>query len=321
MIAALTALWLVGLPGVRPAAAQERPLDGYAARVNDRIITVGDVMMSIQSAQQRLQYLYENAELAEKLDELFQRGRQQLVEQALILEEFESREDAVIPEHVVDDRVESIIRERFGGARAEFLRALKEQRMSMEDWRSEVRDQIIVQMMRSEEVRRRVDVTPSEVRRYYRENAETYTQPAKVQFRMIVLQKGESEEEAGVKRAEAERLRQQLEDGADFAELAEAVSEGNRAREGGLWDWIEPGSLRSELADAMAGLSAGDISPVIETGDAFYILQLEGRKAASRTPFEEVREEIRERLEESQQEAVYRDWIERLENTHFVKRY
>ena len=72
-------------------SAQQLPeglitLDGYAASVNGRIITVGDVMTAIDPVRKQLARKYKGKELKAKLDEAFKKGLQLLVEREMILE-------------------------------------------------------------------------------------------------------------------------------------------------------------------------------------------------------------------------------------------
>jgi peptidyl-prolyl cis-trans isomerase SurA len=298
--------------------AQGIPVDGYAAMVNDRVITVGDVMSLVQPAEQQLRAMYEGRELEEKLEETFESARRSLIERALILEEFEKSE-AELPDRVVDDHINTIIRERFENNRALFYEALAEQRVTIEEWREEVREQLIVIVSRRQQVSTRVTVTPREIRERYEERLNDYTLPAQINVNMIAINKGETPEENEVKRAEAETLVTRIRGGEDFAIVAREASEGSRASEGGAWGWIAPDAMRKELSDTLQDMKPGEISDVIETAEGYYIVALEGRREKSVTPLESVKEELREELRVEKQQEVYDAWMNRLEEKFYVK--
>ncbi|NCC52286.1 MAG: hypothetical protein EOM20_13865, partial [Spartobacteria bacterium] len=83
LIIVVLMMWAARAPGV-----ENIPIDGYAAMVNDRVITVGDVLMQLQPVELQLRELYEGIELEKKLEEAYADARQNLIERALILEEF-----------------------------------------------------------------------------------------------------------------------------------------------------------------------------------------------------------------------------------------
>ena len=111
-------------------------IDGYAARVNNRIITVGDVRTSIAPIIQQLFQRYQGEELALQIQELYIQGRESLIEEALIKEEAKSRALSLPPD-VIEKEIQKVIQERFDGDRALLNKALAERRMTLEEWREE----------------------------------------------------------------------------------------------------------------------------------------------------------------------------------------
>ncbi len=300
--------------------AEPVPVDGYAALVNDRIVTVTEVMATAQPIQRQLQGRYTGEELEERMLAAYREALDSLVERALILEDFESQEGD-IPAQVVDDRIDEIIYDRFDNDRAAFLEALAEERVSPEEWRKQVKDQIVIGLLRRQEVADRVSVSPRDVHALYDKRAEEYHVPARTKVSMVVLNKGGTPEDRAVKREEARQVLARLEAGEDFAGLARAVSEGSRASRGGEWGWIDPGILRPELQDALQHIEPGDHSPVLEVGDELYILKVEARQNASVVPFDEVRDDLEEELRQAAAADLYAAWIARLRSKHFVKLY
>ena len=69
-------------------AAEPMTIDGYAAIVNDHVITVGEVLEFILPVEEQLRINYAGRVLAAKRTEAFTNGVQRLVEQQLIVEDF-----------------------------------------------------------------------------------------------------------------------------------------------------------------------------------------------------------------------------------------
>jgi parvulin-like peptidyl-prolyl isomerase len=270
--------------------------------------------------QRQLLQTYQGEELETRLKQAFDDARDSLVEQALILEAFEEQ-GGTLPPQVVDERVNSVIHSRFNDDRAAFLQALEEDRLTPERFRDQIRDQLVVSILRRQEVTDRVIISPRDVRARYDAKADEYSVPAKAKVSMIVLNKGATDEDLLAKKEEAEQVLQRLGAGEDFAAVARDVSEGSRAARGGDWGWVDTAILKEDLRTAADGLEAGTHSGVIDAGDEFYILKVEARQNASVVPFEEVREELTAELRQEEAAKLFDTWIDRLKNKYFVRIY
>ena len=298
--------------------AEGVPVDGYAAIVHDKIITIGEVMAYMRPVDAQLRQAYEGEELQKKLMEAFVKSRETLIEEKLIIQDFESRE-LNIPEQLIDERIQTIVHERFDDDRSAFLEALATQRMTQEEMRKQVREGLILMISRRQEVVDRVDVSPTAIQENYQANLDRYREPGKIKLRMIMINQGKTPEEQAVKRREIDEILQQLKGGKDFAALAKETSEDNKAQYGGDWGWLEAQNLRAELAEAAMELTPGELSEVIELDGGMYILLVEDRKDPSVAPLEEVRAQIERELSIKEEERLYNAWINRLREKYYIQ--
>lgn len=295
-------------------------IDGYAARVNDRIITRGEVREAMAPLLPELYRAHQGAELEAELKKVFNRTRDELVERALIMEAFKLR-GGDIPDQYVNDEIKRVINDRFKGDKALFEQVLSEQKKTRAEYMAVIREQMAVGMMINEEVSKRARITPEQVRAEYDTNREAYFIPEKVKHSLIVLNKGETPDDQAVKRAEAAAIRQRLLDGADFAETAKQVSEGSRASDGGSFPWMQPKDVRAELQPVLQTLPAGEISEVIETDTLLGIVKVEARRQAGYKTFDEVRLDIKNALTAKEQARLRERWVARLRETNYVVLY
>lgn len=308
---------VLGLPSLAGADDQDLdrlPVDGYAASVNDRIITIGDVLMAVQEAQDRLRVRYGGEAFRTKARELFDAGLERLIDQALILEEFEG-EEIEIPGRMIDDHVNTLVLEHYGNDRASLMAALAEEQVTVEDWRERIREQIVLRLMRSREINERIVVSPKLILEAYESRQDRYHEPAKARLRLIFLRYGDQAEQSLARMTQAvARIR----GGETFETLAREISEDPSATSGGEWGWVEPEQLREELKAALQTLEIGNVSDVIETTEGMYLLLVEERKEASTKSLDEVREAIENELREQQGEELYQGWIKRLRDKYPV---
>ena len=317
LILALTAVTLFAQTNDGPVITA---IDGYAARVGSEIITYGEIRESVAPFMQQLFQRYQGEELALQIQKAHLEAREVQIEEALLREEAK-RLGLRLPERVIDEEVDRMIRERFENDLAQLSRALASQRMTFDEWREEIRGQITVRVYYSREVVRRAKVSSEAVRAAYRENKEDYFIPFKVKFRAILINKGTSDADREVKEQQAREVLQKLQDGADFAEVAREVSEGIRAEQGGAFPWSDLEDIRKELCPALVAVSAGKISDLIETDEEFYIVKVEERRTEGHVPFEDVKEQLEKEELARDQSRVHRELINRLSKRHFVERY
>jgi parvulin-like peptidyl-prolyl isomerase len=314
--------------GLTPLSAQRAEvIDGIAAVVNGDVITISQLRELVGGRERALREAFSGQELIDKVKELRMNALRDLIDRQLILQEFKKREFS-IPPYVIEDRVSAIIREEFGGDRAAFVRTLQAQGYTLTRFREIERDKIIVQAMRQANVKDEFIVSPSQIRSFYEQNKALYTTPEQIRLRMIVLREGAEGDygafadlpAVGDRKAMAEEIREKLVSGADFDRMAAMYSDDVATREsGGDWGWIERNTLNQELTKVAFSLRPGQISPVLQLGDSYYILLVEARKPASVKPISEVREEIERNLLQKERIQAQERWLDTLRSKAYIK--
>jgi peptidyl-prolyl cis-trans isomerase SurA len=315
LVLALALLFPAGGPG------KTIPVEGCAAQVNDRMVTVTEVMTAMQPLERQLRASAQGAELDRKLEEAYEKALQTLIERELILDAFRRQKEMNLPDKIVDNRTEEIVRTKFGNNQAAFRKALDAEGLTLEEWQANLKKSMIVAFLRDREVDSKVSVSPQDVRAAYEKAGDTFRTPEQVRLRMIVINGGKTDEELAVKRQQAEDVRRRLLKGESFEDLAAQVSQSAHAKDGGDCGWIEPASRRPELAAVIRALQPGDISRIIPAGGDLYILKVEGRRDAAVIPFEKVHDTLRTELEKQEALRLYDAWITRLTQKAFIRKY
>lgn len=277
-------------------------LDSYAALVNGKVITVGDVLAAMPAAHERLAAQYAGRELEEKLLERFAAVRDTLVEAELVLLDFEAQGGA-LPDRAVEDHVNSVIHDQFGNDRTAFLEALAEQRLTYAEWHKQMKDQLVVQIMRQKEVSAKILVTPLDLQRAYEANQSAYALPERVRLRTYVLP-------AGADAAGLDRLRT----GDETAVPADVAVQDDG-------EFIDVASLHETIRVAVAALEPGGLSPPVEVGGIRYLVRLVGREPARARPLEEVAAELEKQLRAAEFARLNRTWIDSLRAKYYVRTF
>jgi len=145
----------------------------------------------------------------------------------------------------------------------------------------------------------------------YKAEPERFRTPAETHARHILI-KGKDAEA----RAQAEKLLQELRNGADFDALARQHStDPGSAAKGGDLGFFPKGKMVPEFDAALDALDKpGSLSPVVESEFGLHIIRLEGRKPGTLRSFDEVKEQLRaETVAKLQQDARKKE-VERVRN-------
>ncbi len=134
--------------------------------------------------------------------------------------------------------------------------------------------------MQQSNVNRRISVSDQEVQNFLA--SELGQQEIQTEFLLrnilIALPEGASPQMIQQAEEKARALYQQLQEGADFAELALAQSNAPNALQGGELGWRRESELPEALASAVSKLSPGETSQPIRTPGGFHILKVEDKR-------------------------------------------
>ena len=121
--------------------ATEEVINGIAAVVNGDVVTFSQVRELVAAREKSASEIYQGEELQKKIQEMRRQAIQDLIDRSLILQEFKKKEFN-IPSYIVDDSIQRIIRQEFGGDRTAFIKTLQAQGYTMARFRETEREKI-----------------------------------------------------------------------------------------------------------------------------------------------------------------------------------
>src|SRR6056297_53285 len=116
--------------------------------------------------------------------------------------------------------------------------------------------------------------------------------------------------------AEAKKLIEEIEDGANFAALAQEHSTGPSGPSGGDLGWFGDGVMVPAFFDAVAALGEGGVSAPVQTQFGWHVIQLKETRVKERPALDEVRNELTGEL----RQAAFDAYIAELEAESSVAR-
>ena len=301
-----------------PKGSAQEVLDGIAAVVNDDVITFSQVRDLVGPIEKAARDQFKGNDLVEKIKEIRLKAINDLIDRQLILQEFK-KQKYNIPEHFVDDRIATIVREEFAGDRAAFIRTLAAQGFTLEKFKQAETEKMIVSAMRGQMVKGDSTVAGDKIQAYYNAHRDKYTSEEQIKLRMIAIRKGDAENTG--RRKMIEEIREKIVGGAEFGDLAQMYSEDSTQDVRGDWGWVNRRTLNDDIAKVAFGLKPGQVSQIVEVGNSYFLLLVEQRKATDTKPLSAVRDELERELLQQQRQAAMSEWAAKLRKKAYIKMF
>jgi peptidyl-prolyl cis-trans isomerase C len=193
-----------------------------------------------------------------------------------------------------------------------YEQALKQNNVTEDQLREDIRKNLPVQKVQ-ERVAGNAEPSDQEIQNYYEKNKEAqFTTPAQRCVRHILFNKDQKQK--------AEEVKQQLENGGDFAKLAKENSQDpGSAAKGGDLGCLAKGDTVPEFEQAVFGAKQGEIVGPVQTEFGYHILQVTDIKPAQTRSLQEVESQIRSQLSTEKQSEAFNKWVEEQKKKRDVK--
>jgi peptidyl-prolyl cis-trans isomerase C len=189
---------------------------------------------------------------------------------------------------------------------------LKERSMTIEKLRTDIGEDLHIRKLLEKQADKAPAATDAEVAAFYEENKERFAAKESVHARHILLKLDPTVDDAAkaAKKAEIEGYHKQLVDGsADFAKLAAEHSDCPSGQKGGDLGTFGRGQMVGAFETAAFAQDVDAIGPVIETTFGYHIVQVLEKVPAGETAFEDVKEEIAERLSGQAKQTIVEAYL------------
>jgi len=299
-----------------PAAATEQLADGIAAQVGNEVVLVSEVMRVSRPTENQLKAAgAPESELAK----VRANALEQLIESHL-LARVVKQSDLHVTDAEIDEAIAGIAKEN--GLTLEQLQAsVVTHDITYKEYREQIRRELerrkVVQTM----IASRVRVNEEDLKRVY---AEQYSkQPAggqTVHVRQILIVFGP---EAGRDKAQACTLASEalkrIRSGTAFEEVAREVS-AVAPMDGGDVGWIHSDSMAPWMKEALAPLSPGGVTDVLELPFGCGMMKLVERRDWIPITYEAAKPRLEEAVYEQKLAEEYRTWMDQLRKNSYIER-
>ena len=158
----------------------------------------------------------------------------------------------------------------------QFTEALKKDGVTLEKFRDELKNEIVLSRLRDREVESRVVVTDSEIEAYLAQAKLIGANQSEYQLAhiLVLVPEQATPDQVEARKKRAEEASRQLKAGTPFAQVAAVFSDANDATKGGELGWRQGDRLPVLYAQAAEKMKSGETSDVLRSANGFHIVRL-----------------------------------------------
>jgi peptidyl-prolyl cis-trans isomerase SurA len=301
----------------------EEVVEQIIARVNNQIITSSEFQRSQDELRQEVQQ--QDSATADKVyAEREKDVLRDLIDQQLLLEE--GRDLGITAETEVIKKLDEMRKQMHLDTMEDLEKAAEAQGISFEDFKQNLKNQIITQQVIGKEVGAKMNISKEEEEKYYDEHKSELEHPEEIRLSEILISTEKngspdlSTNDATLQaaKAKADDLLVQIHKGAKFEDIAKKYSNGPSAAQGGDLGYFKRGALSKQLEDVTFAMKAGDVSNVIRTRQGFVILKVSDHQKAGIPSLEEVEPKLQDAIYMEKLQPALRAYLTKLREDAFI---
>jgi len=314
-------LTLMGVTGLPIALGADTVVEEIIARVNNQIITRSEYVRSEEDlrkdAQQQDPVNFEKLVAEREKDVL-----RDLIDQQLLLEK--GKDLGITADTELIKKLDQMRKEMNLDSMEALERAAQTQGISFEDFKQNMRNQIITQQVIGREVGQRLVIDKAEEQKFYDTHQSELNQPEQIKLSEILVSTERKakdltdEQQLQAAQAKADDLLDQIDKGAKFEDVAKKNSDGPSAAQGGDLGYFKRGTLAKELEDITFAMKAGEVSKVIRTRQGYVILKVVEHHDAGVPPLSQIEPHIQDALYMQKLQPALREYLTKLREEAFI---
>ncbi len=286
---ALLTITIAILMCVPAAFAQQQMQDKnpVVLTVNGEPVHAADISMTMGNLATQAQRMGQKP----KQEQLIQMATGRVIDTKLLAQE--AKRQGVKPN---EEHIQASLTQIFqqAGGKDKFVETLASGGMTLEQFTDALRELDTVRSLVNEKIKPGISVSEAEAQKFYDEHPEEFQRPEQVHARHILFKAAPDADEATKKAAaeKAAKARLRALKGEDFAKLAQELSEGPSAKNGGDLGFFGRKQMVKPFADAAFALEPGQISQIVETRFGYHVIKVEEKRPASKQTFAEVKDRL-----------------------------
>lgn len=288
-----------------------------SAEVIDRIVALvdDDIVTLVQLKRETAPYLkniaasgYPDEKKKQLVKDINDKVLNALIDRSLTQQEAKKyRINVSKPE--IDNAVENVLRTR-SLSREEFLQALAQEGLALEEYRENIKKQILQAKLINHAVKSKVIITNLDIKKAYENDAEKYSGKKQHHLRNILM---DNEDEIN-------KIKIKLNKNEKFTVLAKEYSMAPNAQDDGDLGVFDIDNFSKNIKDSISNLNKGGYTDVISTAQGFQIFYVDDIVLIGQKTYEQAHDEIYNNLYNKAVEKKFKTWLESLKKKAHIKK-
>jgi len=316
------------------AAVADTVIEEIVARINSDIITRSELERGREQFLNELKDRY-GAQANQKIADREKDVLRDLIDQQLLVQK--GKELGMTGDTEVIKRLDEMRKQMNLESMEDLEKAAQEQGVSFEDFKQNLRNQIVTQQVISKEVGSKLQITEEEKSKFYEEHKAELERPEQVRLSEILVSTAPkpqqpaaenkttenppasaTEEDIATAEQKARELLESIRKGASFEDVAKKSSDGPTAAQGGDLGYFQRGKLAKELEDKTFAMKVGELSEVIRTKQGFIILKVSEHQQAGVPSLKEIEPRVMEAIYLKKLEPALRAYLTKLREEAYI---
>lgn len=313
MMKKLTTLLLILLGFITTSGFADTSLDKIVVVVNDSVITQSEINRAIVAAKQQLAST--NIPLPNK-----KALRDQVIDSLIdrnIQRQMVDRVGITVSNTELNHAVKNIAT-RNHMSLSQLKNEVETNGLNYAQYRKNIGEQIAFGRLQQQAVGRDINVTDQEINTFLRDYKNVKQPNAKYHLQDILISLSDTPSPTEIEQAKqkAQKIVQQINNGANFNQLAAAQSAGSQALHGGDLGWKELAEMPTVFASKVKDMQSGQIAGPLKAPNGFHVIKLTGIKHSTQKL---TRNQVRELIFRRKFTEKLQTWLQGLRAGAYVK--
>ncbi len=275
-----------GIVFSRAAIASEKPKSkDVVATVNGTQITEKEFNLSLNFFEQRM--ARQGKEINdEQLSDIKKKITENLIDNELLYQAAEKEKVEIDEEQLKAQwsRVEERMKNDAG-----YKKNIEKMNLSTDEMKHQIKRQMMIQKFVTDKFMNTTTVPRDEIEAYYESNKKMFHMPEQVRASHILIkvEQGADEKKKAEAKKQIEDIKKQIQNGADFAALAQKYSQCPSKSNGGDLGYFSRGKMVKPFEDVAFRLKQGEVSDIVTTIFGYHLIKVTGKKVESTVPLDE----------------------------------
>jgi len=300
-----------------PKTKTEKSTDNSVARVNGVEISQVDLERKFNLIKERYASMgvpLDDAKLTEFKDNILK----SLIEQEVLYQESIAQGIKIDPEAIKAEL--DNFKKQFE-TEAAFKKQIAAMNYTVDAITSQIKQSKTIQMFIEEKVMSTVSISDEETKAYFDSHPDEFKMPERIRASHILLKVDPKATDAS--KAETlkkiEEIKSKLDNGEDFAKLAEENSDCPSSAKGGDLGFFSRGQMVKPFEETAFALKPGEVSGVVETQFGYHIIKTQEKKIATTLSYDDIKEKLTGKLKENKFKKMFPTYIESLKAKYKIE--